>query len=182
MGQHALINIGSVSPIDGYSTRVEWPDSWHSSRRESGREHALINKANVSLIHLVFVPPRRYVTACTDQLECILYTHGILLLYIRTRVRPSDKVYETTCRSEWASYQICKNCGLRMRRECRERFARHWLHRKPLVSDSGMHHGACATHVPWCMSGSLTRSDGENVPGIPGACATRNFTYLAEAI
>ena len=34
-------------------------------------------------------------------------------------------------------------------------------------------------HVSWCMSGWLTRGDGENVPGIPGACTTRNFTYLA---
>ena len=32
--------------------------------------------------------------------------------------------------------------------------------------------------IPVCMSGSLTRGVGENVPGIPGACATRNFTYL----
>ena len=31
------------------------------------------------------------------------------------------------------------------------------------------------THVPWCMSGSIIRDGGENVPGIPGACATRNF-------
>ena len=72
-----------------------------------------------------------------------------------------------------------KNCGLRMHRECRERFPRHWLKRKPLVSDSGMHHGACIKHVPWWMSGSLTGGSGENGPGIPGACATRNFTYLA---
>ena len=72
-----------------------------------------------------------------------------------------------------------QNCGLRRRRECRERFPRHRLQRKPLVSDPGMHHGTCVTHVPWCMSGSLTRGGGENVPGIPGAwCATRNFTYL----
>ena len=28
------------------------------------------------------------------------------------------------------------------------------------------------------MPGSLTRGGGENVPGIPGECATRNFTYL----
>ena len=42
-----------------------------------------------------------------------------------------------------------------------------------------MHNGTCVAHVPWCMSGSLTRGDGENVPGIPGACATRNVTYLA---
>ena len=66
-----------------------------------------------------------------------------------------------------------------MRRECRERFPRHRLHRKPLVSDPNMHHDTCVTHVPWCMSGSLTCGGGENVPAIPGACATRNFTYLA---
>ena len=34
-------------------------------------------------------------------------------------------------------------------------------------------------HVSWCMSGWLTRGDGGNVPGIRGACTTRNFTYLA---
>ena len=50
--------------------------------------------------------------------------------------------------------------------------------RKLLVSGSGMHHVTCFTHVPWCMSGSLTRGGRENVPCIPGACATRNFTYL----
>ena len=53
----------------------------------------------------------------------------------------------------------------------------------PRVSDLDMHHGTCVTHVPWCMPGSLTTvsiefDNGENVPGIPGACATRNFTYL----
>ena len=47
--------------------------------------------------------------------------------------------------------------------------------KKPLVSDPEMHHG---THVPWCMSGSLTGGGGEKVSGIPGACATCNFTYL----
>ena len=30
------------------------------------------------------------------------------------------------------------------------------------------------------MSGSLTHSGGENVSGIPGTCATRNFTHLAK--
>ena len=63
-----------------------------------------------------------------------------------------------------------ENCGLRMRRECQERFPRKRLQRKPLVIDPGMHNG---------MSGSLTRGVGENVPGIPGACATHIFTYLA---
>ena len=47
-------------------------------------------------------------------------------------------------------------------------FPRHRLQIKPLVSGSGMHHGTCVTHVPWCMSGSLTHSGGENVqPAIP---------------
>ena len=53
------------------------------------------------------------------------------------------------------------------------------------VSDAGMHHGTSVTHVPWCMPASLTggflwsrRGVGGNLPGIPGACATRNFTYL----
>ena len=72
-----------------------------------------------------------------------------------------------------------KSYGLRMRRECRERFPRHRFQRKRLVSDPGIHHGTCDTHMPWCMLGSLTGGGGENVPGIPGACATRNFTYLA---
>ena len=46
------------------------------------------------------------------------------------------------------------------------------------VCNPGMHHGTCVTHVPWCMSGSLTRGVGGNVPAILGACATHNFAYL----
>ena len=53
-----------------------------------------------------------------------------------------------------------QNCGLRMRRDWRERFSRHRLQRKPLVSDHGIYHGTCVT------------SGGENVLDIPGACAT----------
>ena len=51
--------------------------------------------------------------------------------------------------------------------ECRERFPRHRLQRKPLVSDPGKHHGTCVTHVPCCMSGSsLIRNGGEDVLAI----------------
>ena len=67
-------------------------------------------------------------------------------------------------------------CGLRMRRECRERFPRHRLQTRPLVNDPGMHHGTCVTNVPWCMSRLLTRSGGETVPDIPGACATLKYS------
>ena len=65
-----------------------------------------------------------------------------------------------------------------MRREYRERFSCHRRQRKPLVSDPDMHHGTY-THVSWSMSGSLIRDGGENVPGVPRAYTTRNFTYLA---
>ena len=68
-----------------------------------------------------------------------------------------------------------------MRRECRNVFPRRRFQRKPLVSDPGMHHGTCVTHVPWCMSGSLTWGDGENVPGIPGACAPAILGIWQEA-
>ena len=65
-----------------------------------------------------------------------------------------------------------------MCRECRER-----LPPPPRVSDPDKDHGTCVTHVPWCMpvsltSGSFEVGGEENVPGIPGACASRNFTYL----
>ena len=59
-----------------------------------------------------------------------------------------------------------ENCGLHMRRKCWERFPRHRLQRKPLVSDPGMHHGTCVTHVLWWMSGLLNRGGGESVPGV----------------
>ena len=78
------------------------------------------------------------------------------------------------CRSHGPLTRYVKLC-----QECRERLPRHRLQRKPVVSNPGMHHGTCVTHVPWCMSESLTRGGGENVLGIPGSCATRNFTYLA---
>ena len=50
----------------------------------------------------------------------------------------------------------------------------------PRVSDPDIHHGTCVTHVRWCMPGSPTSGfvevgDGEKVPGILGACTTRNF-------
>ena len=55
---------------------------------------------------------------------------------------------------------------------------------RPRISDRDMHHSTCVTHVPWCMPGSYRLvavsfeiGGGKNVPCIPGACATRNFTY-----
>ena len=74
-----------------------------------------------------------------------------------------------------------QNCAFCMRRKSLERFPRNRRQRKLLVNDHSIHHDSCVTHVSWCMSGSLTHGARENVPGIPGACATRNVTYLARS-
>ena len=52
----------------------------------------------------------------------------------------------------------------------------------PRVSDPDMHHGTCVTHVHASrdryQAVSFEVGGGENVPGIPRACATHNLTYL----
>ena len=71
----------------------------------------------------------------------------------------------------WASYQIRKIAGCACAWNAGNVSPHRRFQRKPIVSDPSMHHGTRVTHVPWCMSGSLTLGGGENVPGIPGACA-----------
>ena len=83
--------------------------------------------------------------------------------------------------SPWASYQIRKIAGCACAENAGNVFPHRRFRRKPLVSDPGMHHGTCVTHVPWCMSGSLTCGGGENVPGIPGACAPAILRIWQEA-
>ena len=39
--------------------------------------------------------------------------------------------------------------------------------KEPRLSDPGMHHGTCVTHVSWCMSGSLTRGAGKMFLAFP---------------
>ena len=80
--------------------------------------------------------------------------------------------------SQWASYQIREIVGCACAGNV---FPCRRFQRKPLVTDPGMHHGTCVTHVPWCMSGSLTCGDRENVPGIPGACAPAILRIWQEA-
>ena len=81
--------------------------------------------------------------------------------------------------SQWASWQIRKIAGCAG--NAGNVFPRRRFQRKLLVSDPGMHHGTCVTHVPWCMSGSLICGGGENVPGIPGACAPAILCIWQEA-
>ena len=89
--------------------------------------------------------------------------------------------HEVVMIAVWASYQIRKIAGCACTGNAGNVFPRRRFQRKLLVSDHGMHHGTCVTHVPWCMSGSLTCGDGENVPGIPGACAPAILRIWQEA-
>ena len=81
----------------------------------------------------------------------------------------------------WASCKIRKIAACACAGNARNVSPRRRLQRKPLISDPGIHHGTCVTHVPWCMSGSLTCGGGENVPGIPGACAPAIWRIWQEA-
>ena len=60
----------------------------------------------------------------------------------------------------WASFQIRKRVGCACAGNARNVFFRHRFQRKPLVSDPGMYHDKCVSHVPGCMSGSLSRCGG----------------------
>ena len=79
---------------------------------------------------------------------------------------------------QWASYQIRKIAGCACAGNAGNVFHGRRFQRKPIVSDPGMHHGACVTHVPRCMSGSLACADGEKCSRHFRRMRTRNFTYL----
>ena len=81
----------------------------------------------------------------------------------------------------WASDQIRNIAGCACTGNAGNVFPRRRLQRKRSVSDPGMHHGTCITHVPWCMSGSFATGGEEDGPGIPGACAPAIFRIWQEA-
>ena len=122
----------------------------------------------------------------TIAIEVISYNLDIVLPVVLVTVVSRFIPLFCPCSSglllwHWSSGPLTRYVknGFSMRRECRESFSLHRFQTKPLVSDPDMHHGTCATHELWCMSESLTCGGGENVPGIPGACAAGNFMYLA---
>ena len=117
-----------------------------------------------------------------ERIQLILGTHSTKYVSMMTIMRKwnvSRNEYDLVAimhgtqsfTHRWASYQIRKIAGCACAGNAGNVSPRRRFQRKPVVSDPGMHHGTCVTHVPWCMSGSLTCGDGENVPGIPGACA-----------
>ena len=72
-----------------------------------------------------------------------------------------------------------QNCGLRMRRECRERFRRHrGLAIPTCITARAWHTCRDACRDRW-LAVSVEVSGGENVAGIP---ATHNFAYLVRGL
>ena len=116
-----------------------------------------------------------FVFIIQESLESVLL---VLIARVALDLDGTCSYQEPGAITEWASCQMSK-LWVAHAPGMSGTLPHHRLQRKPLVSDPGMNHGTCVTHVPWCMSRSLTRGGEENVPGIPGACATRKFTYLA---
>ena len=119
----------------------------------------------------------------------MLQTTGLISVISCTEIKYNDVIWvEWICCvvvtvefGPWTSYQIRKIVGCACAGNAGTVFPTRRLQRKPLVSDPGIHHGTCVTHVPWCMLGSLICSGGENVPGIPGACAPAILRIWQEA-
>ena len=130
----------------------------------------------------VRVEPMRDVTMQRCLILLSAYTKESVHMYrSRDRSKKDHNGDMTWKRVPWASCQIRKNTGCACAGNVGNVFSRRRFQRKLLYSDPGMHHGTCVTHVPWCMSGSLTCGDGENVPGIPGACASAILRIWQEA-
>ena len=98
----------------------------------------------------------------SNRIKAHKYNHGIICL-------------------RWTSFCLLSsmgllpdtsNCGLCMRRECREHFPRHRGLAIPTCIT------ACDAYQDRLLTVSFEVGCGENVPGIPGACATRNFTCM----
>ena len=80
----------------------------------------------------------------------------------------------------WASCQIRKIAGYACTGNAGNIFPVPFQ-RKPLVSDPGMYHGTCVTHVPRCVSGSLTRVVRETIPAFPVHAQPTNLRIWQEA-
>ena len=103
---------------------------------------------------------------CLD-LEVVIYSYTWLTI-IRRRWQDATGLF-----NRYVEWQVAHVPGMP------RTFSPPPTSKETAVGDPGMHPGTFVTHVPWLMSGSLTRGVGKNVPDIPGACATHNFAYLA---
>ena len=102
-----------------------------------------------------FIPSRK-ISRSTSEMLNETYSHG-LTISILTYFYEIIVCFKIQLTSPWASYQIRKIVGCACAGNSGSVIPATDFRRKPLLSDPDMHHGTCVTHVPWCMSGSLTR-------------------------
>ena len=174
------------------------------SRRPFDILHHLVGHFEYLMIAAAIVNPvwslRPAILSCDLGSHLTYRVISVAILNI-VRLRQSRTKIYLTCRHRASGHvksqhqhgllTVYVKLRMRMYRACRERLPRHRRKRKPLLWRASRNardryltrsalasYQIAATHVPWCVPGSLTHSGGESVPGIPGACATSNFTYL----
>ena len=81
----------------------------------------------------------------------------------------------------WASCQIRKIASCACAGNAGNVFPRRRIQRKPRVSDPGMQHGTCVKHVPWRMSGLLTRGGRDTFLAFPAHAHPQFWRIWQEA-
>ena len=106
------------------------------------------------ILIVVIIIPR--IMVYWDRAQVVIFWSNVIPVPFACEIRYSWQFILRTQITQGASFTawMCllpdtRNCGLRMRRECRERFPRHRRLAMPTC-------GTCVTHVPWCMPASLT--------------------------
>ena len=154
---HAVFQIWSY-----YTSRTIWPDYDNCDQRCVVRHlccdkfhftrwgaHSLWIFATALGKRLCFMS----IISAANKVSCFVVSDVLLSKELLSQFPPLDlkefphyhikRQFQKTF-EQWASYQIRNIAGC----ECAGNvFPRHRLQRKPLVSDPGMHHGTCVTHV-----------------------------------
>ena len=159
--------------ISVYSTRhLEGKMNWFRVCTRSYQWKKCLKCCNCYFFTVRITDNRSYHIPNTKLLISLTFSFMVIEKKLMNISKASCKTVVYPVCWQWASCQKGKIAGCACAGNAGNDFHRHRLRRKPLVSDPSMHHGTCVTHVPWCMSGSLTHGGGENAPGIPVACAS----------
>ena len=118
--------------------------------------------------HFAHAKKQEHIKAFSGHDINISWSAYSLLLPPLLSVCSQNEYHENALNYNQGLWPDTQNCGLRMRRECRERFPRH--------------RGLAIPPFFTARAATCEVSGGENVPGIPGACATHNFAYLIRSL
>ena len=137
VGDEILIN--TVSIVSKPLSQVK-NDGWTNS-------NGAWSNANFLELREMFNPDLE-IFESLDKRTCFQITNTRPSSCSNTRLNGISSTLNTSQAVIWASYQLRKTVGCACAWNAGNIFPRHQLRRKLLVSDPGMHHGTCATHVP----------------------------------